>query len=138
MVLSPESSLIHPEFGILALKELLFQIIRDLDLLRGCFQMAHVHLGLRGIMHNLRVVNIRLLDQYLANENLHTLVPEKVLQQLLLVLRLQRVDWYLIQILHLDLVRSNPCAFHILEHCQCFSFSEFLFESIQVFHEEAE
>ena len=138
MVLSPESSLIHPEFGVLALKELLFQIIRDLDLLRGCFQVAHVHLGLRGIMHNLRVVNIRLLDQYLTNENLHTLVPEKVLQQLLLVLRLQRVDWYLIQILHLDLIGSNPCAFHILEHCQSLSFSEFLFESIQVFHEEAE
>ena len=138
MVLSPESSLIHPELGVLALKQLLFQIIRDLDLLRGCFKMAHIDLGLRCIVHNLRVVHIRLLDQYLTNENLHTLVPEKVLQQLLLVLRLQRVDWYLIQILHLDLVRSNPCAFHILEHCQSLSFSEFLFESIQVFHEEAE
>ena len=138
MVLSPESSLIHPELGVLALKQLLFQIIRDLDLLRGCFKMAHIDLGLRSIVHNLRVVHIRLLDQYLTNENLHTLVPEKVLQQLLLVLRLQRVDWYLIQILHLDLVRSNPCAFHILKHCQSLSLSEFLFESIQVFHEEAE
>ena len=137
-MLSPESSLIHPEFGVLALKELLFQIIRDLDLLWGCFKMAHVDLRLRCIVHNLlRVVNIRLLDQYLTNENLHTLVSEKVLQQLLLVLRLQRVDWYLIQILHLDLVGSNPCAFHILEHCQSLSFSEFLFQSIQVFHKEA-
>ena len=89
MVLSPESSLIHPELGILALKQLLFQIIRDLDLLWGCFKMAHVDLGLRCIVHNLSVVHIRLLDQYLTNENLHTLVPEKVLQQLLLVLRLQ-------------------------------------------------
>ena len=60
-MLSPESSLIHPEFGVLALKELLFQIIRDLDLLWGCFQMAHIDLGLRGIMHNLIVVNVRLL-----------------------------------------------------------------------------
>ena len=100
--------------------------------------MAHVDLGLRCIVHNLSVVHIRLLDQYLTNENLHTLVPEKVLQQLLLVLRLQRVDWYLIQILHLNLVGSNPCAFDILEHCQSLSFSELLFESIQVFHEEAE
>ena len=99
--------------------------------------MAHIDLGLRCIVHNLCVVHICLLDQYLTNENLHTLVSEKVLQQLLLVLRLKRVDWYLIQILDLDLVRSNPCAFHILEHCQSLSFSEFLFQSIQVFHKEA-
>ena len=58
--------------------------------------MAHIDLGLRCIVHNLCVVHICLLDQYLTNENLHTLVSEKVLQQLLLVLRLKRVDWYLI------------------------------------------
>lgn len=42
--------------------------------------MTHVNLGLRGIMHDLWIVHVSLLDQDLTHKDLYSLITEKVLQ----------------------------------------------------------
>ena len=99
--------------------------------------MAHVDLIVSWVRDDL-IVGRCLLDQDLTYENLDSLVAEEVLEELLLVLRLQKGDWNSVQLPYGNIVCFDPRAFDIGKHRERFPLFQLSLEEIQMFHEQAE